>query len=268
MPTQSNMQPSQLDDFIQAFSIYIENGDAQGLTPFLAVGANPAFLKIYRNGVFKACIEALSSNFPTLKSYLGNKQFKTLSHDYVQQYWPNDTRLSSYGDHIVEFINDNFLPFSQDFAKLDRAWLDALFANDEQSLTRKDIEEILTQEGQQELFSLQLANSVNLVYLSGDSLNEWLKLKFATDDFDTQADSKAGETDQTIVLIWRYQQEVQYRVLDQFEESFINAMHQSESILNSAETAIATNPSQNIGALFGALLTAGILIKNQTSNQE
>jgi len=196
----------------------------------------------------------LSSNFPTVQSYLGEERFKTLSHSYVKQYWPNDTRLSTYGDRFAEFIGDDFLPFSQDFAKLDRAWLDALFAYDNQPLKRKDIEQIIGQENQQELFSLQLADSVYLVEVNTDSLNEWLELKF-------DAGTSKNQADDGTVLIWRYEQEVQYRVLSQFEKDFLGAMNESGSVLQSAEKAIANNPNQDIGALFGALLTAGILIK-------
>ena len=118
------MQPSQLDEFIVAFSSYIENGDAKNLTPFITKNANPAFLKIYRNGVLKACFDALSTNFPTLKSYLGDELFKTLSRKYIQQHWPKDTRLSKYGERFADFISDKSKPFCRDFARLDRAWLD------------------------------------------------------------------------------------------------------------------------------------------------
>ena len=246
------MQPSQLDEFIIAFSSYIENGDVQSLTPFITENANPAFLKIYRNGVLKACFDALSTNFPTLKLYLGDELFKNLSRKYIRQHWPKDTRLSKYGDRFADFISDESKPFCRDFAKLDRAWLDALFASDEPSLTKADIANILTPENQEKLFSLQLANSVKLVYLDCDSINHWIKLKFS-DDADNQADANT-------ILFWRYQQQVQYRVLSEFEENFIQSMNESKSILTSAETAVSKNPDQDLGALFGALLTAGVLV--------
>lgn len=247
------MQPSQLDKFINTFSKYIENGDAQGLAPYLTEGSNPNFLKIYRNGVLKACLDALSSNFPTLSSYLGTEQFKDLSRDYVLQHWPTDTRLSNYGHRFADFIDNKSLPFSQDFARLDRAWLDALFAHDEPALQHEDVTEILTQENQQDLFSLQLADSVKLVTLDNDCITHWLALKF-TLDTETQSGAKN-------VLFWRHQQKVQYRVLDEFEDSFIRSMRQTSSVLSSAETTIASHPDEDIGAFFGALLTAGVLVK-------
>ena len=37
-------------------------------------------------------------------------------------------------------------------------------------------------------------------------------------------------------------------------------MNETKSILTSAETAVSKNPDQDLGALFGALLTAGVLV--------
>lgn len=251
------MQSSHLDQFILAFSNYIENGDPQNLTPYLADGANPAFLRIYRNGILKACVDALSSNYPTLKSYLGDEDFKTLSRNFILHFWPNDTRLSTYGAGLAEFIGNDYLPYSGDFAKLDRAWLDALFAIDQQALQSNEIETILTQEKQQDLFSLQLADSVKLVHLNTDCINQWLSLKFEVSDNGIQS---ATQT----VLFWRNQLKVQCRLLNDFEETFIRTLQETNSILNAAEKTLTTNSEHDIGALFGALLTAGVLIKQQT----
>lgn len=261
------MHTPPINDFITAFSYYIESGDIDKIAPFLATNANPAYLKIYRNGVIKGCLDALASNFPTLKAYIGDARFTELARGYIQHHWPKDTRLSTYGEQLSSFIGNksnnavHAFPYSQDFATLDRGWLDALFAQDEQSLDGNDITAILTQESQQDLFSLQLAQSVKLMHLSHSCINHWLALKFSEPSSQTDNSSCS-------VLFWRFQQQVQYRMLSAFEEHFIRSMTSTASILAAAEMVITEHPNEDIGALFGALLTAGILVKPYNKEAE
>ncbi len=251
------MQAVQFRSYIEAFSNYIETGDAQGLSPYLSDHSNPAFLKIYRNGAAKACFEALAANFPSLQSYLGADQFKALGREYIFQNWPTDARLSTYGNQLANYISTvstQYPPYSYDIARLDRAWLDTLFSVDEKALLAEDIAEIFSQENQEDLFLLELANSVNLIQLDNDCMTDWLALKFVNENIRVESGAKS-------IMLWRHDQAVQYRALSPFEDSFIVAIFESGSILSAAEIAVANYPNEDLGVLFAGLLTAGILIK-------
>ena len=251
------MPSPSLSAYIEGFSDYISSGDASALAPYLAENANPEFLKIYRNGAFKACLDALTANFPTLKQYLEDEAFKGLGREYISQHWPQDSRLAVYGEHLVEFMLDaktDYPAHGIDFARLDRAWLDALFARDESPLSGEDIAAIVNQDGESHLHLLTLASSVRLAHLDHHSLPRWIKYKFESDVESDQNESKS-------IMFWRREQIVQYRQLDMFEESFITTVSESGSIMQAAETAIAIDPNEDISTLFAGLLTAGVLIK-------
>ncbi|MDB4512223.1 DNA-binding domain-containing protein [Arenicella sp.] len=251
------MPPRQFSNYTQAFSDFIETGDMQSLVPYLADSVNPAFLQIYRNGAAKACLDALAANFPSLQSYLGVDQFKQLGREYVFQFWPTDARLSTYGDQLANYIattRDKYPAYSFDIARLDRAWLDALFASDEKPLRAEDISALFGQESQQDLFSLKLASSVNLLHLENDCMSDWLSIKFTNQTIGVESGMKS-------IMLWRHEQVVQYRALSTFEDCFISAILESGSILSAAETAVAGNPNEDLGVTFAGLLSAGILIK-------
>ena len=249
------MPSPSLSGYIEGFSDYISSGDASSLAPYLAENANPEFLKIYRNGAFKACLDALTANFPTLKQYLEDEAFKGLGRKYISRHWPQDSRLAVYGEHLVAFMVDaktDYPPHSVDFARLDHAWLDALFARDESPLSGEDIAAMVNQDGESHLHLLNLASSVRLAHLDHHSLPRWIKFKFESDIESDQPESKS-------IMFWRREQTVQYRQLNMFEESFINTISKSGSVMQAAEAAIAINPNEDVGALFAGLLIGGVL---------
>ena len=75
------MSSPTFNNYIEDFSHYISTGDSKLLETYLTDSANPAFLKIYRNGAIKACMDALIANFPSLNRYLGKEAFKQLGRD-------------------------------------------------------------------------------------------------------------------------------------------------------------------------------------------
>jgi hypothetical protein len=251
------MPSPSFNNYIEDFSHYISSGDSAGLEAYLTDSANPAFLKIYRNGAIKACMDVLIANFPSLNLYLGKEVFKQLGRQYILQHWPQDSRLSTYGEDLAEFIGsvaDEYLIYGSDLAKLDRAWLDALFASNEPSLSSADIAGLVSQDEASDSRTVRLASSVRLIRLDYQCLQSWIGLKFEKDDLIDEQSSK-------VIMMWRLEQSVHYRQLDEFEESFINAIFQTGSIMIAAETAIAANPSRDISTLFAGLLSAGILAK-------
>lgn len=254
-----NMPSPTFKNFIEDFAGFISSGDGSALRSYLADDANSEFLKIYRNGAIKACMDALIANFPTLNQYLGDGLFKQLGREYIVQHWPQDSRLSNYGDDLANLLDSvagGYPIYAGDFARLDRAWLDALFASDEPSLSSDDIAGLVSLDEESASRSVQLASSVRLVRLDHQSLQFWTELKFSKQDL-------VGEQRSKLIMMWRLGQMVHYRQLDEFEESFVNAISQSGSIMIAAETAIAANPDKDISILFAGLLTAGILARTK-----
>ncbi|RBP53540.1 DNA-binding domain-containing protein [Arenicella xantha] len=258
---------SQLDAFFEHFATYISTGDASALSPYLSETSNPEFLKVYRNGAFKAGVDALSANFPTLKKVLGDEPFKSLCRSYISENWPSDTRLSSYGDGLSDYIrkctkhsSDPHASRQVDFAMLDYAWLSSLLARDEAPLSAQSILAILNDNDTQGLDQLQLSSSVRLVQLSGNNMLEWVHLKFNQDGNLNHENSKS-------LLFWRQDNVVHYRVLNKFEGQFIRTLADSGSIFDAAEAAINAQPNEDVSALFSALLSSGVLTQSSTETQ-
>ena len=205
------------EEYFEAFSEYLRTEDTKKLLPYLRPGSNPAYLKIYRNGAIKSGLNALASNFPTLKKLLGDELFNTAGRNYVLHQWPSDSCLSSYGDTFPAFLNNQAALFPEnsiDFAALDRAWLDALFAKDEEFLAGDAVVKMI-QNDCDKTPRISLVNSVRIVSLGNQCLSAWIKLKFGAGIEPQDFDSKS-------VIMWRRQEFVYYRALDHFELIFIN----------------------------------------------
>jgi hypothetical protein len=99
-----------------------------------AVAAQPGFA-VYRNTVFKGCIDALHANFPTVLRLVGAAWFRSAAAIYAQTRPPDDARLLFYGATFPAFLEGfepaRELPYLGGVARLDRLWIEAHAALDE-----------------------------------------------------------------------------------------------------------------------------------------
>jgi len=243
----------QLEDYFNAFSEYLSTEDVSKLLPYVENGTNLDYLKIYRNGAIKSALDALTSNFPTVKKHIGGQLFNTICREYVSQEWPNNSCLSSYGESFSTYLaqKTGAIPSNSiDFALLDRAWLDSLFAKDEAIMSGDAIIEMIQSNPDTQI---NLLSSVRIITLENKCLSDWTKLKF-----DTSIDSSLEQQniDSTLIIMWRNEGIVYYRALSEFEYTFINSIAVSGSLLQSAETALESDPKGDISSLFSSLITA------------
>lgn len=88
--------------------------------------AQPAFA-VYRNTVFKGCIDALEANFPTVARLVGSEWFRSAALAYVREHPPQDGRLLAYGDdgfaaYLQSLPTAASLPYLAGVAQLDALW--------------------------------------------------------------------------------------------------------------------------------------------------
>lgn len=96
-----------------------------------ALTAQPAF-EVYRNTVFKGCIDALCANFPAVERLVGYGWLAAAAAVYARRTPPVDARLIYYGAGFADFL-ETFepaaeLPYLANIARLDRLWLEAFAA--------------------------------------------------------------------------------------------------------------------------------------------
>ena len=123
-----------LEEYTGAFSRYLRTGTVGALSGYLAENADPARLRVYRNGFLKACIEALRASYPSVERLVGEERFPALARPYVDAHPPRTASLLEYGESFPKFIEDTSdthrLAYLAAFAVLDRAWSEVFFAED------------------------------------------------------------------------------------------------------------------------------------------
>jgi hypothetical protein len=107
-----------------------------------ALSRQPGFA-VYRNTVFKGCVDALRANFPTVERLVGMDWFRSAALIYARATPPEDARLLLYGAMFPAFLAAfepaRELPWLADVARLDRWWVEAHIAPDEPVLLAAEV---------------------------------------------------------------------------------------------------------------------------------
>lgn len=94
---------------------------------------------IYRNTVFKGCIDALVANYPAVTRLVGDEWMRAAAAVFVRANLPASPMLLDYGARFPAFLAAfepaAELPYLPDVARLDRFWTEAHGARDETVLT-------------------------------------------------------------------------------------------------------------------------------------
>ena len=270
------------NEFIQAFSHYMRSGDDSALKGFLGELENPAFLRIYRNGFYKACISALKANFISLTSFLEDAEFNQIATQYINRYPPVQATLVAYGmdESLHDRLDDCLLSFPDflkqilersqtllsellpkliaepliDIALLDQAWFSTLNRVNRNVVGLSQVQTMLAQGQDLSLIPFNLVESVTLVEIQHDLFNHWQKLRFADEVIELPTEKVISH-----VLFWQYQGEVQAKLLSPIEWHFYNTFLESKVMGNALEAVSQLDADFDISALFADLLNASLL---------
>jgi hypothetical protein len=116
--------------------------DPEIKTPSGIVGPNgkgaAKRFNVYRNNVTVSLIEALASIFPAVQRITGPDFFRAMARFHVRETPPVSPLLFEYGREFPLFIEDyeyaRDMPWLADTARIERAWLDAYHAADEEPI--------------------------------------------------------------------------------------------------------------------------------------
>ena len=116
------------DRFSQALHLNGElggNGDAEALRIELSV---------HRNTVYKALIDALRANYPTVEQLVGEEWFIASAYAFLAKNLPGEASLSAFGAAYPDFLTTlpatAELPYLPGVARLDQLWTEAHIAAD------------------------------------------------------------------------------------------------------------------------------------------
>lgn len=108
--------------------------------------AQPAFA-VYRNTIFKGCVDALSANYPAVRRLVGEQWFQGVALAYARRHMPDDACLIAYGDGFPDFLDSvdavRELPYLPGVARLDRYWSESHLAADDAPLDTAGLHAVL-----------------------------------------------------------------------------------------------------------------------------
>ncbi|RAR68079.1 putative DNA-binding protein [Paraburkholderia unamae] len=245
---------SSLARFQDAFVAALDGGaplDAR----VAALAAQPGFA-VYRNTVFKGCVDALAANFPAVARLVGKAWFDAAAMEYARHTPPEDARLLMYGATFPAFLADcesaRELTWLGGVARLDRLWCEAHTAADDVSLDASAFVS-LTPEAFERLrvrthasarwawFDAQPVRTIWSANRAGDTLPDPLEWR--------------GEG----VLILRRFGGVTWASLGPGACAMLDACAAGATLGEALERALSAEPGADLGAWFADLVSHGAL---------
>jgi hypothetical protein len=103
-------------------------------------------LRVHRNTVIKALVDAVQANYPTVGVLMGQQWLADVAREYACSHPPRHAVLADYGATFPAFLSElaqaGGWPWLCGVAQLDRAWTEALHAPDAPALTPDALGEI------------------------------------------------------------------------------------------------------------------------------
>ncbi|HZG19649.1 MAG TPA: DNA-binding domain-containing protein [Herbaspirillum sp.] len=213
----------------------------------------PAFA-VYRNTVFKGCVDALAANYPAVRRLVGDDWMQAATLAYARQHLPRQASLIAYGEGFAAFLASlpaaAELPYLHGVAQLDRYWTEAHLAADQPPLDTSALHAALAagqdvrlvphaaarwhHDAQHPVYTIWSANRAPDVA--------------ALDDIDWHGEA---------ALLTRTEAHVQWRPLGPGACAFLDACRAGHSIAGAAALALAREPELDIATLLAGLLQAG-----------
>jgi hypothetical protein len=224
-----------------------------GASEMAALVAQPGFA-VYRNTVFKGCVDALQANFPTVERLVGVEWFRSAAVIYAQATPPDDARLVYYGATFPSFL-EAFEPAREltwlgGVARLDRLWVEAHVAADEAPLDAADVARLSPEDFTHTVLRPQASArwawfDAQPVYAIWRANREAVELPEALD--------WQGEG----ALLLRAGGRVTWRALGKGGCALLDACAQGREMGEAIEHALAAEPDLDLASLMAGLFADG-----------
>jgi len=220
-----------------------------------ALARQPGYA-VYRNTVFKAGIEALETNFPSVRGALGAAEFARAAADFVRTRPPDDPRLARYGAGFSGYLRAADAAHCVDLARLDRAWTEAHLSTDAAPLDPAELATLAARE----LATLQVCAhpATRCLIAAPSAITAWLSAR-------GDGDGRAHDgTQPAALLMTRPAQGVRWRSVDRALAALIDAVAEPIALATALAAVMAKAPRCDPGAVFSVALGQGALIPAAT----
>lgn len=243
---------SQLSHFQDQFlAVLYGNTPDQILPSITELLTQPGF-SVYQNNLFKACIEALRDNFPTVEYLSGEAFFTATAQCYVRETPPVQTELIHYGQDFPDFLArfpalQNW-PYIPAVARVDALWLNVFSARESPALKAEDLRVLPLHA----LETLALRPRPCIRWLWSDSYPLYRLWHDNRNQLPMPGELVwQGEG----VLLIREQGQIQAHRLSQAGALFLDACATGDSLQQASEKTMAVTPQTDFSPLLHDLLT-------------
>lgn len=248
------------DQFYAAFAEFLTSGNSKALQGFMDKPEKAPLLAVYRNGYFKACVDALIANYPVTQQLLTDELFTVIARKYVELEPPTNTTLVGYGDNFIKFLANpsrkilmSLPAVTPEVAQLDAHWLNTL--NSPKETTSLTSEMVLAMNEANEdpaAKEVALNQSVHMAHLKFNSFELWQLIKASQTVPEQFALQRIDQT----VLFWRIDGQVQARLLTEAELFFYCSFAKKPRVLGEViEQTLHKFPEFDIAEQFSNCLT-------------
>lgn len=212
-------------------------------------------IAVYRNGIIKACVDALEANYPSVSRLTGSDFFREMARGYALEKPPHEGELIRYGDAFPDFIAAyppaRDLPYLRPVAGLDWLWLEAFCAQPSSPLEVHTLANIPPEAlGTRTLLLQDCVRWCWHPTLPVFTL--WAFNRYQKEAPDTIYWQGEG------ALLVRRQQQIFAEPLSAGGAVFLTSCARGNNLNQASEYALAAEPDLAIGPFFSNLLNGGV----------
>ena len=208
---------------------------------------------VYRNNVTVSLINSLAATFPATLRITGVDFFRAMARFHVRATPPTSPLLFEYGHDFPDFIERyeyaQAMPWLTDVARIERAWLDAYHAADEEPLTPQALASIPPEQLVDTVLTPHPASRIVRSRFPAVSI-------FVANRNDSPV-SRIEETEPEDALVTRPGLEVIVRHLPSGGAVFLSRLIAGETLGTAAAAAFADNPQFDLSANIAGMIEAG-----------
>lgn len=220
---------------------------------------------VYRNTVFKACVDALAASYPSLVTLLGADCLRAIAAEHTAQEPPRSAVLADYGaslpDRIAAQADFAQWPWLAAVARLDRAWTESHLAPDARAVEAAELARL----SPGALGALRLAPHPSARWAWSAQwpiASLWDSARAGLDLPAELAWVPEG------VLIVRPEAQVESAAASPADCAFLDACAAGATVESAAAAALAAEPQANLAAMLAGLLLRGALIHPDPQSTE
>lgn len=245
--------PFALPDLQRAFADHLGGIERAELVALVAGDTIPAAsrLDVYRHHIRHSLAAALTTNFSTVQTLVGEGFFRGLARAFVEHSLPTQPVLSEYGASLPDFIAGyepaRDLPYLADVARLDWALNCAFQAPHVEGLGASDLAAI---EGDRlPSMSLSLTPGTALITSRFPLGRIWLASQPGVDAEPVDLESGGAR-----LLILRRPDDAAFVEMSSAEAAFVTALLDGRPIEAAAEAASQADSAYDLSTVFARLL--------------